>query len=62
VLDDPQLRAAAIREALALAMPAFMLPAFILILDQFPLTHNRKTDKKKLMDLPLEPWRPLQAA
>jgi amino acid adenylation domain-containing protein len=62
VLDDPQLRVGAIREALALAMPAFMLPAFILILDQFPLTHNRKTDKKKLMDLPLDPWRPLQAA
>ena len=38
-----------------------MLPAFILILDEFPLTHNRKTDKKKLMELPLEQPAPGQA-
>jgi pristinamycin I synthase-3/4 len=55
VLDDPALGADDIRRALALAMPRFMLPPFILILDEFPLTHNRKIDKKKLMDIALQP-------
>jgi pristinamycin I synthase-3/4 len=62
VLDDPSLRAVEIRRELAQAMPKFMLPAFILILDQFPLTHNRKTDKKALMAMPLDQSRTPPAA
>lgn len=54
VLDRATLTEAAIRAALAAAVPKFMVPAHLFILDAFPLTHSRKIDKKALKAIPLE--------
>ncbi|MGV7211650.1 non-ribosomal peptide synthetase [Oxalobacteraceae bacterium A2-2] len=54
VLARSGLGEAAIRKSLAASVPQFMVPAHIVILERFPLTHSRKIDKKALKALPLE--------
>ncbi|MDQ2771093.1 MAG: amino acid adenylation domain-containing protein, partial [Bacteroidota bacterium] len=46
--DVPALDAAAISAALALRLPAYMVPTFLLRLDALPLTPNGKVDRKAL--------------
>jgi natural product biosynthesis luciferase-like monooxygenase protein len=43
-----QLDEAALREALKAQMPDFMVPAHVLVLQSFPLTPNKKVDRKAL--------------
>ncbi|WDG89569.1 amino acid adenylation domain-containing protein [Pseudomonas chlororaphis] len=47
-LADRVLNIPAIREALALRLPPYMLPASIMSLDRVPLTSNGKVDRKAL--------------
>lgn len=54
VASSPRLNAIAIRKSLSRLVPTFMVPAYFVFLEQFPLTHNRKIDKKKLLEMPLE--------
>ncbi len=42
------LQAATLREYLSETLPEFMIPAHFVTLDQFPLTPNKKTDRKAL--------------
>ncbi|KAA0920366.1 LLM class flavin-dependent oxidoreductase [Aquicoccus porphyridii] len=48
LLSDGALDEAALRSALARDLPEFMVPAHFVRLDQFPLTPNRKVDRKAL--------------
>lgn len=48
VTGDATLSEAALREALAAALPAHMVPGRILRLERMPLTPNRKIDRKQL--------------
>lgn len=45
--DDP---AAAIREAIVTALPRYMMPAYLIAIDAFPLTPNGKTDRRRLLE------------
>ena len=46
--DDVSIDRAALRERLARALPAYMHPAAIVVLDSMPLTANGKVDRKSL--------------
>jgi amino acid adenylation domain-containing protein len=46
--SDPDGFATRLRAALGQALPGYMIPAFFMLLDQFPLTANGKVDRKAL--------------
>ncbi|MCU0289117.1 MAG: amino acid adenylation domain-containing protein, partial [Acidobacteria bacterium] len=45
---DAKKRAAELKEYLAQTLPAYMVPAYMISMEKFPLTPNGKIDKKKL--------------
>jgi len=48
VSGEPSLDGAALKTALSLALPDYMVPARIVVLDRLPLTPNGKIDRKAL--------------
>lgn len=63
--DDPEIRlfvvvstagqdAASVRQNLSIALPSYMLPGRVNLLDALPLTPNGKVDRKALLALPAE--------
>jgi amino acid adenylation domain-containing protein len=68
VTGDPALQPVALKEYLALHLPSYMVPAWWMMLEAFPVNANGKVDKKKLPlplatqqpSAPVEPVTPLQ--
>ncbi|MBZ9752278.1 amino acid adenylation domain-containing protein [Deinococcus sp. HMF7604] len=50
VVGDPDLDPSALRQQLAAALPDFMVPAHLTVLEAFPLTPNGKLDRRALPD------------
>jgi amino acid adenylation domain-containing protein len=50
VKGDPQSEPAVYRAYLSEFLPAYMIPAYFVILDEFPLTPNAKVDRRSLPD------------
>src|SRR4029079_18205651 len=48
VADSRRVRVDEVREYLAQALPEFMLPSHLVVLDQLPLTPNGKVDRQAL--------------
>lgn len=46
----------AVREAISVALPRYMMPSRFISLEAFPLTPNGKTDRKRLIDLSRTMW------
>lgn len=46
--SDPSLSEASLRQALSAALPDYMIPAFFVFLDEFPLNANGKIDRRAL--------------
>ncbi|MFJ5987028.1 amino acid adenylation domain-containing protein [Lentzea sp. NPDC092896] len=65
VLADQGTTAASVRAAAADALPGYMVPSTIAVLDEFPLTANGKVDRAALSALPVvqeaEPVKPADA-
>ncbi|WP_160715183.1 non-ribosomal peptide synthetase [Chitinophaga solisilvae] len=50
IVSDTPLEVSALREHLDTLMPAYMIPALFIAMEQLPLTANGKTDRKNLPD------------
>lgn len=48
IVSEQQLNHTELRAHLATELPAYMIPAFFVVLEQFPLTKNEKVDRKAL--------------
>lgn len=46
--EEGELEASAIRDSLSANLPASYIPAYFMALEEFPLTPNKKTDRKQL--------------
>ncbi|MDW9382509.1 non-ribosomal peptide synthetase [Chryseobacterium sp. JV558] len=51
IVSDHEPDMAAIRNELALTLPSYMLPSRYIVVEEFPLNANGKTDKKALLSL-----------